>query len=84
MINNFASLFERFKHIKNPKDERRRIAEVVSKELGLNIEEDKVLVKQNTLSIICDNYVKTEIFMKKEILLDSLDKAGLKHIKEIK
>lgn len=77
MINHLASLLERFKSIKDPKEERQKIAEIISKELGFEVTEDKISLKKAILSITAHNYLKAEIFMRKVDLLEALKKEGL-------
>ena len=72
MINHLALLLERFKNIRDPKEERQRIALIISRELGFEVAEDKVVLKKGILSISADNYLKAEIFMRKEALLEAL------------
>ncbi|MFA6050431.1 MAG: hypothetical protein WC761_04515 [Candidatus Paceibacterota bacterium] len=74
MINHLAALLERFKGLRDPKEERQKIAEIVSKELGFDITEDLVELKKNVLTLKVDNYLKSEIFMRKEGLLEALKK----------
>lgn len=76
MINHLALLLERFKNIKDPKEERQRIALIISKELGFEVTEDKVMLKKGILSISADNYLKAEIFIRKDALLGALKKEG--------
>jgi len=75
MINHLAALLTRFKGLKDPKEDRQRIAEIVSKELGVDITEDQISLNKTTLTIKSDNYLKTEIFMRKDNILKALTEA---------
>ncbi len=68
----FSSFFEKFKHLKNPKEERERIAVIVSKELGIEFTGDQISLSKSIISIKTDSYTKTEIFIKKDKILESL------------
>lgn len=72
MINPLSALLEKFKNLKDPKEERVRIAGIISRELGFEISEDQISLKNGVLSINADNYLKSEIFMQKEGLLEAL------------
>jgi hypothetical protein len=77
MINHLAHLLEKFKGLRNPKEERVKIASVITQTLGFEISEDQVSLKKGTLSINADNYLKGEIFMQKDLLLEALKKENL-------
>lgn len=77
MINHLASLLLKFKNLKDPKEERRKIAEIISKELGIEILESQIIFSKNNVTLKVDNYVKTELFMQKEKLLKVLSEANL-------
>ncbi len=77
MINHLAYLLEKFKNLRNPKEERVKIASVITEKLGFEISEDQVSLKRGTLLINADNYLKSEIFMQKDTLLEALKKEGL-------
>lgn len=79
-----SSFLEKFKNLKNPKEDREKIATIISKKLGVTVIEDMIRLKKDTLSISADNYIKTEIFLKKEPLLEALQKEGFQNIKEIR
>jgi hypothetical protein len=66
------SLLEKYKHLKNPKDEKIKIAKIVSYILGIEITNDQVEIKKDILNLKIDNYLKTEIFMKKDKILNTL------------
>ncbi|MES2060088.1 MAG: hypothetical protein V4438_03595 [Patescibacteria group bacterium] len=67
------SFFEKYKHLKNPKDDKIRIAIIISDVLGIEIGEELVEIKKDTLSIKADSYLKTEIFMRKDKILEALN-----------
>ena len=82
-MKNLSSLLEKFKNIKNPKEDKIKIATIVSKEISKEITEDKISITKNILSIKTDNYLKTEIFLKKEKILEEL-KVNNFFIKDIR
>lgn len=76
MIKNLGSFLERFRNIKDPKEDRQRIAGILTRELGFQVTEDEVSLKNNVLTMTVDNYIKAEIFMRKESLLEALKKES--------
>lgn len=76
MINNLSSLLERFKHIKNPKEERGRLAELLSKEVGFDFKESDLEIKKQALVLKVDGYLKTEVFMNRDLILNKIKEAG--------
>lgn len=79
-----ASFFEKFKHLKNPKEEKEKIASIVSRALGIEISSDKISITKGTLMFNTDTYIKTEIFMKKDLILNTLKEEGFKEISNIR
>lgn len=77
MINHLASLLEKFKNLKDPKEERQKIAGILTRELGFQVTEDQVSLKRGVLTLSVDNYLKAEIFMRKEQLLEALKKENV-------
>lgn len=75
---NLSSLLEKFKHLKDPKEEREKIATIISKCLGFEVEANLIDLKNGILYLNVSSYVKTEIFMKKELILESLKKGGFR------
>lgn len=80
---NIQAFLEKYKRFKNPKEEREKIADIISKELGVEIKENQISVTKNTLSIKTNNYIKTEIFLKKDKILKTLNENKF-YIKDIK
>ncbi len=75
---NLSSLLEKFKHLKDPKEEREKIVSIISKCLGFEIESNLVDLKKGILYLNVSGYIKTEVFMKKEFILNDLNKEGFK------
>jgi hypothetical protein len=75
---NLSSLLEKFKHLKDPKEEREKIAVLLSKCLGFNIESNLLDIKKDILYLNVSGYVKTEVFMKKDLVLEALKKEGFR------
>lgn len=80
---NLSSLLEKFKHLKNPKVERERLVSLLSTCVGFEIPFNSVDVRQDIVYINVSGYVKTEVFMRKESILELLTKEGFK-ISDIK
>jgi hypothetical protein len=77
-LSSLSSLLEKFKHLKNPREERERLIMVLSKELGFDLAFSDVDVKNDILYLNVSGYAKTEIFMKKENLLNVLNQEKFK------
>lgn len=75
---NLSSLLEKFKHLKDPKEERNKIATIVSECLGFSVENNLIDLKNRILFLNVSGYIKTEVFMKKDLILESLKKEGFK------
>jgi hypothetical protein len=83
-MQNLSSLLERFKNFKNPKDERIRLAEVVSRCLGFGVLHDSINLQKDILYLKVEGYLKTEIYIKKEMILESIKKEGFTKIIDIR
>ncbi|HEY4512708.1 MAG TPA: hypothetical protein VJH63_03580 [Candidatus Paceibacterota bacterium] len=79
-----SSFLDKFKNLKDPKEDREKIAAIISKELGFDLTADMVVLKKDIILIQADSYIKTELFIKKEHLLETLRKEGFKNIKEVR
>jgi len=77
-LSSLSSLLEKFRHLKNPREERERLVGLINKCLGFEIPFESVDIKKDILHINVSGYIKTEIFMKKEAILDILKKEGFK------
>lgn len=80
---NIQSLLEKYKNLKNPRDEKIKIAKILSETLGFEITDSQIEIKKETLSVNVSSYIKTEIFMKKEQILSALNSNNFS-IKEIR
>ena len=79
---NIKSLLAKYKNLKDPKEEKAKIAKIISEILGKEILGSQITITKNVLKIKTNNYLKTEIFMKKEKILEELKKNNF-HTKEI-
>ncbi len=73
---NISLLLERYKNLKDPKEDRKKIAKIISEVVGVEITEEKVGISKNTLTLKLDNYIRTEVFMKQEKLIEALKKEN--------
>lgn len=83
-MQNLSSLLERFKGFKNPKEERTRLAEVVSKCVGFDIFHDSINLQKDILYLKVEGYLKTEVHIKKEMILETIKKEGFSKILDIR
>lgn len=82
---NISTFLARFKHLKNPKIEREEISKVLGECLGFEITPDLVSLKNNIIHFGGSSLLKTEIYLKKEIILKTLEnKFPHLHIKDIR
>ncbi len=77
-LSSLSSLLEKFRHLKNPREEREKLVTTLIECLGFEIPFDSVSLKSDILYINVSGYMKTEIFMKKEFLLETLKAKGFK------
>lgn len=82
-MKDLTAFLGKFKNIKSPKEEKEKIANLVAEFLGKEIKPDQISIVKNILSINTDNYFKTEIFLKKEKILEALNKNKF-YIKDIR
>jgi hypothetical protein len=75
---NLSSLLEKFKHLKNPREEKEKITSIISECLGFDIEIDSLELKNNIIYLNVSGLIKTELYMKKEQILSNLNKNGFK------
>ncbi len=76
MLHNLSSLLEKFKHIKNPREEKEGIASVISKTLGFVVSPDAVRIVKRVIYLDVSPYVKTEVNMRKEKIITTLRESG--------
>lgn len=83
-MKNIFSFLEKFKILKDPKKERGDIAKVISGIVGFEVDEKSLLIKEGNISIKAFGGMKSEIFLKKDLLLKTLnEKFPNLHIKNI-
>jgi hypothetical protein len=75
---NLSSLLEKFRHLKNPREEREKLVATLVECAGFEIPFESVSLKGDILYINVSGYMKTEIFMKKESILKTLKVKGFK------
>ncbi len=73
-MQNLSNFLNKFRKLKNPIEERVLIAKIVSDILGVSVSDEFVLVKNSTLYIKQVGKIKSEIFMKKNLILEELKK----------
>lgn len=72
---NVSSYFDRFKNISLPNEEvRKATANAIEKEIGITVDISKIRVVQNSLKIEVTPLIKSEIFLKKERILEEIKK----------
>ena len=82
---NISNFLARFKHLKNPKIEREEIAKVLGECLGFEVSSNSISLKNNIIQFGGKSLLKTEIFLKKEAILKTLEsKFPHLHIKDIR
>lgn len=77
MAFNISSFLDKYKGLRDPKEERVKVANIISKEIGFDIDQSVLNIKKGVLFFKTDSYLKSEVFILKEKLLDELKKAGL-------
>ena len=77
-LSSLSSLLEKFRHLKNPREERERLVATLVECAGFEIPFDAVSLKNDILYIDVSGYMKTEIFIKKELILETLKTKGFK------
>ncbi len=73
---NLSSLLEKFKHLKNPKEERERLVATLRESVGFEIPFDAVDLRKGVIYLSVSPYIKTEVFIKKEHVLSVLKSKG--------
>lgn len=75
-----GSFLEKFKHIKDPKKDREQIANIISEIIEFEINESELDVLQKRIRVNVLPMLKTQIFIKKEVILRSIN-SKLPHLK---
>jgi hypothetical protein len=73
-MQNLSDFLKRFSKLKNPKDDRKLVAEIISKTLCFEVLPDEISIKNRVVRINKLGKIKTEIFIRKEILLQDINK----------
>lgn len=77
-LSSLSSLLEKFRHLKNPREERESLVAALTESVGFEIPFDSVDLKNDILYLNISPYIKTEVFIKKEIILTTLKEKGFK------
>ena len=81
-----SSFLEKFKHlIETDRSMKDSVINSVFKVLSFKLAENNITVKGGTITIKANPVLKSEIFMKKELILEEIrTSSGNKNIKELK
>ncbi len=82
-MRDLTNFLEKFKKIKDPKSHIRSVVHIIQSIINKNIDIKNTDLKDGVLYIKNDPYIKIEILMQKEKILDALTKEGL-GVKDIK
>lgn len=85
MLGNISKFLEKFKESLGSEDDfREETSKTISEITGFPIEKEKIFLKGGIVKIKCDSYMKTEISLHKEKILENLkSKFPKKNIKDI-
>ena len=82
---NISSYLEKFKKLKDPKRDIQEISFIFSSILGFDISDSDIKLQNNIVFFIGDSSLKTEIFIRKEDILDVLkEKMPRLFIKDVR
>ncbi len=73
---NLSSLLEKFKHLKNPREEKERLVSTLSLVVGFEVDYGAVEVRNTIIYLNTTPYIKTECFIKKDQILNELKVKG--------
>ncbi len=74
-----SSFLDKFKKFEDPKKARGQIAKIISAELGEEISESAVTIKNKAIFLNINPMLKSQIFIKKEKILSAI-KSEMKNI----
>ena len=84
-MNEIKNLIEKFRKIIQDKNlEKVIILKILKEKLGDEIKEENLKIKKGVLFLKVNNYIKTEITLKKEEFLREFKKNGIENITDIK
>lgn len=81
-IQDFLGKFKKI--VENEKVEKTLISKILSHKLGSLVKEDQIQVKNKTLYLKVNNYIKTEVLIKTDEILKEFRKNGIENILKIK
>lgn len=81
---NLSSLLEKFKYLKDPKENKTIVIRIVSEIAGVTIIEREISMQKNTIYLGASALAKSRIFMNKESILQKItEELPDLYIKEI-
>lgn len=69
---NLSSLLERFKKLKDPRENKILISNIISEGVGVKIEEKDISIQKNVLYISGSSLLKNRIFLKKAHIIEKI------------
>lgn len=83
-MKNLSSLLLKFKNLKDPKEELATLARLISEIVGKEITQTQIVLKDDVVYLQVSPYIKTEIYMKKESILEFLCKNNFQKVKDLR
>ena len=72
---NLSSYLEKFKNLKDPKEDKVVIANILSEEVGVNILVSEITIQKGTIFISGSALLKSRVFMKKEEIVKRINET---------
>lgn len=69
---NFSSYLERFKNLRDPKQDRLSVINVLNRELNASLTEKDIEISRGVVRIVSSSLIKNMIFFKKDHVLSVL------------
>lgn len=84
MVNNIGDFLNKIKETLNIKeDSLLKIIKIIEEETSIKIEKKDIILNNNIIKIKTNNYIKTEIFLKKEKIIKKIEEEIKTKIKDI-
>ncbi len=84
MVNNIGDFLNKIKETLNIKeDSLLKIIKIIEEETSIKIEKKDIILNNNIIKIKTNNYIKTEIFLKKEKIIKKIEEEIKIKIKDI-
>lgn len=74
---NISLYLEKFKDIQDPSVIKGTIKAIIEQETGTPLEGSSLSFEKNIITLRADAYMRAEIFMKREIILEKLKEKGI-------